>query len=360
MVTSAPSSTFWRDKRVFVTGHTGFKGSWLCSWLSLLGARTTGYALPPPEERSLFADALVGEGMRSITGDVRDGAELSHCLADGAPDVVLHLAAQPLVRRSYLEPVETIASNVLGTAHLLEALRRVPSARVALVVTTDKCYENRDWCWGYRETDTLGGRDPYSASKAAAELVTAAYRDSFLSGRVAVATVRAGNVIGGGDWSEDRLVPDLVRSVERGRPLRIRYPRSIRPWQHVLDPLAGYLVLAERLWDAPELQGAYNFGPGDGTSITVHELASAVFRALGRGEIAPCDRRSTNEPREAAVLRLDCSKTEAVLGFTSQLDTERTVSLTASWYASYLEDRRSAKALVESQILAYGRPRTSP
>jgi CDP-glucose 4,6-dehydratase len=354
VVTSLPSPEFWAKKRVFVTGHTGFKGSWLCSWLETLGAETTGFALPPAADRSLFEDAHVERGMRSLTGDVRDATAVLRAVAAASPDIVLHLAAQPLVRRSYLEPVETLASNVLGTAHVLEAARRVASVRVVVIVTTDKCYENREWCWGYRETDALGGRDPYSASKAAAELVTAAYRDSFLAGRVAVASVRAGNVIGGGDWSEDRLVPDVVRSVERGLPVKIRNPRSVRPWQHVLDPLAGYLVLAERLWHTPALQGAYNFGPRGSDSATVYEIATALVRALGRGRLE-LPGSATNEPHEAATLRLDCSKAETVLGFSPRLGTERTVELTASWYANYLEDRRSAPALVSEQLLAYGR-----
>jgi CDP-glucose 4,6-dehydratase len=349
-------SAFWRGKRVFVTGHTGFKGSWLCAWLKHLEASVTGFALAPDSKPNLFEDAHVADGMRSILADVRDRGALAAAIEEASPEIVFHLAAQPLVRRSYAEPVETFASNVLGTVHLLDAVRHAPSVRVALIVTTDKCYENHEWCWGYRETDTLGGRDPYSASKACAELVTQAYRQSFLSERVAVATARAGNVIGGGDWAEDRIVPDIVRSIVAGRPAFIRNPRAVRPWQHVLDPLSGYLLLAQRLWWSPELSGAYNFGPSTSDAVTVRTLAEAIVAELGRGTLEFGERATSAELHEASSLRLDCAKAHSALGWAPHLDTERAIALTARFYSDYLANPRAASTLVREQISAHGRP----
>lgn len=343
---------FWYDRSVFVTGHTGFKGSWLSVWLQLLGARVTGFALPPRGEPNLFEDANVAAAMRSMTGDVREIGALEHALAEAEPEIVFHLAAQPIVRRSYADPLGTITSNVLGTANLLEAVRHTPSVRVVVVVTTDKVYENNEWHWGYREADTLGGRDPYSASKACAELVAAAYRESFFDRRVALATVRAGNVIGGGDWSEDRIVPDIVRAIARGNPVEIRSPRAVRPWQHVLEPLGGYLLVAERLWSAPELCGAYNFGPLEPEPVTVQQLAGALVEHLQRGVLS-FDESSQHGAHEANWLRLDCSKAQAVLGWRPRLTTREAVALTAAWYKSYLDDRSLALPLVRRQLLEY-------
>ena len=257
---------FWRGKRVFLTGHTGFKGGWLAIWLESLGASVFGYALAPVTTPSLFEITRLDESVDSILADVRDAQKLSDAIRRAEPDIVFHLAAQPLVRASYRDPVETYSTNVMGTVHLLEAVRQTDSVRAVVVVTTDKCYDNREWEWGYRENDPLGGYDPYSSSKAAAELVTAAYRNSyFLASEVAaVASARAGNVIGGGDWSEDRLIPDIVRAVSDGKPVRIRNPDAIRPWQHVAEPLAGYIRLAQHLYtDGAGFAQAWNFGPED-------------------------------------------------------------------------------------------------
>src|SRR4051812_24320220 len=256
-------AAFWRGRRVLVTGHTGFKGSWLCLWLHALGAEVTGFAGPPPTEPSLFDAARVHEGLTSLTGDVRDLGRLVDVLRRARPEVVVHLAAQPIVRRSHREPVETFATNVLGTVNLLEAVRTAaPDVRAVVSVTSDKCYRNVGTERGYREDDALGGRDPYSSSKACQELVSAAYRDTYFAGATALATARAGNVIGGGDWAQDRLVPDLMRAALAGRPVTVRSPDSVRPWQHVLNPLSGYLRLAERLWDDGDaFAEAWNFGP---------------------------------------------------------------------------------------------------
>lgn len=353
---------FWADRRVFVTGHTGFKGSWLSAWLNLSGARVTGYALSPETSPSLFEDAQLAECVTSILGDVRNQSALSDAMESAEPEIVFHLAAQPLVRRSYVDPLDTLTTNVIGTANLLEAVRRRPSVRVVVIVTTDKCYENREWFWGYRETDALGGRDPYSASKACAELVTGCYRDSFFAdSRVAVASVRAGNVIGGGDWSEDRIIPDIVRSVLSETPALVRNPRAIRPWQHVLDPLGGYLKLAAHLFEDRELSGAFNFGPGDSEQKTVLDLARSLLRGLGRGELQIAELGP--KVHEAHWLRLDSSKARALLDWRPQLGTERAIAWTAHWYAAYLTDRSRARALLEQQITEYiglGRIREPP
>ena len=262
--------SFWRSKKVFFSGHTGFKGSWLCLWLQQLGAEVTGYALAPPTSPSLFEVAHVAQGMKSLCGDIRDGAALAKAMREAVPDIVIHMAAQPLVRRSYLDPVETYSANVMGTVHLLEAVRQTQSVRAVVNVTSDKCYENKEWVWGYRESDPMGGFDPYSNSKGCAELVTAAYRNSFFNPakysehHVALASVRAGNVIGGGDWAEDRLIPDILAAFEKSQPVVIRNPHAIRPWQHVLEPLAGYLQLAQKLYeDGATYAEGWNFGPND-------------------------------------------------------------------------------------------------
>lgn len=342
---------FYAGKRVLVTGHTGFKGSWLCRWLQRMGARVVGFALPPDQEPSLFEAAGVARGMTSILGDLRDLAALSGAVAEHRPEIVLHLGAQALVRRSYREPVDTFATNVMGTLHVLEACRLAPSTRAIVVVTSDKCYENREWVWGYREHEPLGGFDPYSASKACAEIVAAAYRRSFLSaeGGPAVASARAGNVIGGGDWSEDRLVVDIVRAVAAGRPALIRNPRSTRPWQHVLDPLAGYLLLARRLYEEGQAHAeAWNFGPSE-DPLPVVELARRLVQRMGRGEleIAAADPRA---PHEATALRLDCSKARARLGWQPRIDIERALAMTARWYRAYLDDPASAGRELDRQI----------
>ncbi|HEX3999625.1 MAG TPA: CDP-glucose 4,6-dehydratase [Pirellulales bacterium] len=327
-------SQFWSGRRVFLTGHTGFKGSWLSLWLERMDAQVSGFALDPPPEPSLFRAARVGEAMTDLRGDVRNLSALGSALAEQQPEVVFHLAAQPLVRASYAQPVETFATNVFGTVHLLEAIRHVESVRAVVVVTSDKCYENQEWHWGYRETEPLGGHDPYSASKACAELVTAAWRRSFLSAErrpIGVATARAGNVLGGGDWAEDRIVPDAVRSILAGKPLVVRRPRAIRPWQHVLEPLHGYLMLAERLYAEPQRwSSAWNFGPADNDTVAVGELLDRFFAAWGNGA---WQAESTEiGPHEAGLLRLDCSKARSLLGWRMAMDLDDAVAMTADWY----------------------------
>lgn len=286
-------SGLWRGKRVFVTGHTGFKGSWLSLWLQSLGAEITGYALKPPTTPSLFEEARVAEGMKSIEGDIRDFVFFKSSIEAAQPEIIIHMAAQSLVRYSYEHPVETYATNVMGTVHMLEAVRTTPSIRAVVNITTDKCYENREWIWGYREDDPMGGYDPYSNSKGCAELVSAAYRSSFFNDKdydnhgVAVATVRAGNVIGGGDWAEDRLLPDILSGFEQGKVVTIRNPHAIRPWQHVMEPLRGYLTLAERLFESGTVfaQG-WNFGPNEDGAKPVGWIVDKMAALWGGSPVA--------------------------------------------------------------------------
>ena len=279
------SPSFWQGRRVFLTGHTGFKGTWLALWLQQLGAQVTGYALSPATSPNLYGLAQVADGMTSIFGDVRDPSALASALKAAQPEIVIHMAAQALVRYGYQNPVETYATNVMGTVNVLEAVRACPSVRSIVCVTSDKCYDNKEWFWGYRENEALGGYDPYSSSKAAAELVTSAYRDSYLRDQgVGVASARAGNVIGGGDWAADRLVPDVLRAFAEGRPALIRNPDAIRPWQHVLEPLSGYLSLAQHLHEKPiEIAGAWNFGPYDADAKSVRKVVEKLAAAWGGG-----------------------------------------------------------------------------
>lgn len=331
LVRSSPQAAFWRDKRVLLTGHTGFKGAWLALWLRRLGARVTGIALPPSTQPSLFALARVDHGIYSQFCDVRNAQALAEAVRAAQPEIVLHLAAQALVRTSYAAPLDTFATNVMGTAHLLDALRGLASVRVAVVVTTDKVYRNREWAYPYREDDALGGHDPYSASKAAAELVTSSYRDAFLAAQgVAVATARAGNVIGGGDWAEDRLLPDAVRAWEAGRTLHLRRPGATRPWQHVLEPLAAYLCLAQSLWAQPALAGAYNLGPLPHEAATVRnvvELASGAYKSS-----ATSYENNSEQPHETGWLALETARARQTLGVAPRWPLATSVGRTMDWY----------------------------
>jgi CDP-glucose 4,6-dehydratase len=351
-----PQKSFFAGRTVLVTGHTGFKGGWLSRWLSLLGARVVGYALAPEGRTNLFELASIEREMTSILGDVRDLDALGSVFEEHRPEIVLHLAAQPLVRRSYRSPVETYATNVMGTTHVLEACRRTSSVRAVVVVTSDKCYENREWLWGYREDEPMGGHDPYSSSKACAELVTAAYRRSFFSdGGPAVATARAGNVIGGGDFCEDRIVPDIVRGAAAGESIPIRNPLSTRPWQHVLEPLAGYLLLARKLCEEPRSYAeGWNFGPRDEDAIPVEDLAKRLVEQLGRGTLAITPPEERKGPHEARYLKLDVSRARARLGWAPKFGIDEALGLTARWYRRFLEDPASCAAELDTQIREYG------
>jgi len=322
---------FWRDRSVFITGHTGFKGGWLATWLLELGARVTGYGLPPHTTPSYFARCGLSDHVSTHFADVRDAAALRAALGAAQPSVVFHLAAQPIVRLSYRAPLDTIGVNVLGTANLLEAVRHTPSVEAVVVVTSDKCYENLERPEGYREDDPLGGHDPYSASKAAAELIAAAYRRSFFTvSGPRVATVRAGNVIGGGDWAADRLVPDAMRALVGGEPIRVRNAAAIRPWEHVLEPLGGYLRLAERLAGSDTFAGAWNFGPRDADAVPVATLVGLI---VGLWEGACWESKPEDgAPHEAGLLRLDWSKARVRLGWQPGLTLKEAVALTVDWY----------------------------
>lgn len=333
---------FWSGKRVFLTGHTGFKGGWLALWLTRAGAKVTGFALDPSTRPSLHA--LTGQAAtdQSVIGDIRDLAELRRAMDACAPDVVFHLAAQPLVRHSYLNPVETYSTNVMGTVNLLEAVRTCASVRSVVIVTSDKCYENREWIWGYRENDPMGGYDPYSNSKGCAELVAASYRSSFFNADrhaehgVALATARAGNVIGGGDWSDDRLVPDLLRAFGENRTADIRNPFAVRPWQHVLEPLRGYMMLAEKLYaDGPAWAQAWNFGPNDADARPVSWIADQLTAIWGGTAQWRTESRE-DQPHEASWLKLDCSKARQSLGWIPRWDLRRSLGAIVEWQQAWI------------------------
>ena len=328
--------SFWLGKRVFLTGHTGFKGSWMSLWLQSLGADVTGFALAPPSQPSLFEEAKVASGMRSIVGDVRDLNALQQAIHSAKPEIVIHMAAQPLVRDSYVNPVETYATNVMGTVHLLEAVRLSKGIKAVVNITTDKCYENREWVWGYRENEPLGGHDPYSNSKGCAELVSSAYRSSFFSADTysqhgcALATARAGNVIGGGDWAKDRLIPDIIRGFEQGQIVSIRHPEAVRPWQHVLEPLRGYATLAQLLCEqGPRFAEGWNFGPNDEDAKTVGWIAQRMVEMWGPD--AQWTSTGGDHLHEAHMLKLDISKARSRLGWHPKLALEQALQLTVDW-----------------------------
>ncbi len=345
---------FWRGRRVFVTGHTGFKGSWLCHWLLAEGAEVSGYALAPATTPALFDLLGLATQMRHTVGDVRDHQAVLAAVSAARPEVVLHLAAQPLVRLSYREPRATWETNVLGTVNVLDAVRANGGVRACVVVSSDKCYENREWLWGYREDEAMGGHDPYSSSKGATELAVASWRRSFFadSAGCRVASARAGNVIGGGDWSADRIVTDFVLAIQAGRPLRLRHPQATRPWQHVLEPLSGYLNLAWRLCqeDGQRFAEGWNFGPADTSVTTVENLARQLVAAYGSGTVEISG--DSAHVHEAGLLKLDCSKAAARLGWRGVWDVAETARRTAAWYREQ-QASRSASAMVDADLLAY-------
>jgi CDP-glucose 4,6-dehydratase len=348
---------FWRGKRVLLTGHTGFKGSWLALWLQSMGSHVVGYALAPPTHPSLFEIAGVAQGMTSIIGDIRDLAKLQAVFAEHKPEIVIHMAAQPLVRYSYENPVETYATNVMGTVHLLEAVRNTPGVKAVVNITTDKCYENREWAWGYRENEPMGGYDPYSNSKGCAELVSASYRSSFFNANqyaqhgVALATVRAGNVIGGGDWAQDRLIPDILAAFEQGRKVDIRNPHAIRPWQHVMEPLRGYLTLAERLFaQGPSFAEGWNFGPNDEDAKPVGWIVEQMATLWGADARWQID--TSAHPHEAHYLKLDISKARSQLDWHPALRLNDALKLIIGW-SRQRQAGADMRALTLAQIHTY-------
>jgi CDP-glucose 4,6-dehydratase len=348
---------FWNGKRVLLTGHTGFKGSWMSLWLQSMGANVVGYALAPPTNPSLFEVAEVAKGMTSNIGDIRDLDNLQAVFTENSPEIVIHMAAQPLVRYSYQNPVETYSTNVMGTVHLLEAIRKTPGVKAVVNITTDKCYENREWIWGYRENEPMGGYDPYSNSKGCAELVSAAYRSSFFNVNdyvhhgVALATVRAGNVIGGGDWAQDRLIPDILKGFELGDLVDIRNPHAIRPWQHVLEPVRGYLTLAEKLFECgPAFAEGWNFGPNDEDAKPVGWIVEQMASMWGEGAQWKID--NGKHPHEANYLKLDISKARSRLNWNPKLRLNDALALIIDW-SKQQQAGADMRQITLSQIHAY-------
>jgi CDP-glucose 4,6-dehydratase len=348
---------FWKSRKVFLTGHTGFKGSWLSLWLLSMGAEVDGYALEPSTTPSLYQCLALDKLMRSTIADVRNAEALQRSMLAARPEIVIHMAAQPLVRYSYDNPIETYATNVMGTVHLLDAVRQTPEVRAVVNVTSDKCYENREWLWPYREDEAMGGRDPYSSSKGCAELVTSAYRSSYFhpdrysDHKVAIASGRAGNVIGGGDWAPDRIVPDTIRAFSAGKTATVRNPGAVRPWQHVLEPLSGYLTLAERLVnDGASAAGGWNFGPSESDSQPVRYLAATMARLWGDG--ARWETSQSEGVHEAHLLSLDSSKARAILGWRPRWTLDESLGNTVAWYREYYA-RGDVSACSLKQIAEY-------
>lgn len=351
------ASHFWQNKKVLITGHTGFKGSWLALWLQELKAQVSGYALAPATHPNLFTLANVAEGMQSTIADIRDFESVKAAIKNYQPEIIIHMAAQPLVRYSYQNPIETYATNVMGTVNLLEAARQMGGVKTIVNVTTDKCYENKEWQWAYRENERLGGYDPYSNSKACSELVTSAYRNSYFNTEtygkqgVALASARAGNVIGGGDWSADRLIPDIIRSLIAKKPVVIRNPHAIRPWQHVLEPLSGYLLLAEKLCQEPSrFAESWNFGPNEEDAKPVHWIADHVTQLLGNDTRWIVDQ--TPQPHEATYLKLDCAKAKSLLSWQPRWSIATGLTETVNWYLAH-QAGRDMRTVSVAQINSY-------
>ena len=351
------SRKFWRGKKVFVTGHTGFKGAWLSALLLSMGSTVKGFALAPPTDPSLFAALDLDADMQSVSGDIRNLDLLKSHLDTFEPDIVIHMAAQAIVRESYQNPVDTFQVNAMGTAHVLEAVRYLNNAKAVICVTSDKCYENREWPWKYRENDSMGGWDPYSASKGCSELVVASYRNSFFNKErynhhgVAIASVRAGNVIGGGDWGQDRLIPDIMKAFSQNESVIIRNPFAIRPWQFVLDLLSGYLLLAQRLFeDGSNYMEAWNFGPNDSDERSVRDIVQLAVDLWGNGACWKSDANAAANPHEAFTLKLDSGKSRSRLGWMPKLDIENSLAYVVDWYKHYYSNSTSMKHYTEQQI----------
>lgn len=345
-------SNFWKGKKIFLTGHTGFKGSWMSLWLNTLGAEVQGYSLEPEKPISLFSEAQIDKDMRSTIGDIRDLDNLSKEIILFKPEIIVHMAAQPLVRASYIDPIKTYSTNVMGTANLLEASKKCSSIKTILNITTDKCYENKELDKSYREIDRLGGFDPYSSSKACSELVTSAYRNSFfLESDVSIATARAGNVIGGGDWSQDRLIPDILGSFASNKKVYIRYPNAIRPWQHVLESISGYLTLIERLYDdGHKYSGSWNFGPNEKDAQSVEYIANKMVALWGNDSSWELD--SSSNPHEAGYLKLDITKSKELLSWNPKWNLDQALDKVISWHQKWLETS-DAKSICLNQIEDY-------
>jgi len=341
---------FWKGKKVLITGHTGFKGSWLSIWLAESGARVTGYSLKPETNPSLFKSCLIDKKINSVIGDIRDGEKLKKTILDAQPDIVFHLASQAIVLQSYENPVETYETNLMGTVNILNAIRDAPSVKAFINVTSDKCYANDENLKAFNESDPLGGYDPYSSSKACSELITAAYRSSYFKDSVAIATARAGNVIGGGDWAENRIIPDFIKKINQKQKLTIRNPESIRPWQFVLEPLSGYLRLAENLFtEGSKYAESWNFGPGNQDDKSVQWLISKFDKEYGGGENFEIEFKN-NLPYEAGYLKLDCSKSIKKLKWEPKLSIEQSISMTASWYKNFYSDNLDMHTFSVDQI----------